>query len=1072
MILGTMNKLSSAQKGQLKQILGEWIRFDKEERRIYSHDAGPIPKLIKPLLGKATAAAVVQPESEVQLVELLKWANEQNVPLVPRAKATSGYGGVLPVKGGLCVSMLKLRRVLEIDEEAMIVRVQPGVVWNDLEAELAKQGLSLRTYPSSAPSSTVGGWLAQGGVGYGSYEFGCFLHNVVSARVVLPTGEIRSFDGDELQLISEAEGITGFITEVTMHVQERQHQEVRAYKFASAATLSAALNEILQAQAQLWSVSFINPTMARLKNKLPPRLEHGHPVDEQRPTLPEDGYILLLVAPAARWQDIDLLIGDSIARGQGERLPHALAEHEWEERFNILHIKRLGPSLLPAEAVVPVESLGSVLEEAQSAIKQPLTIEGMLQLNLMGNSEGLVTLLGFIPHDERTLGFGIAYSLSLTLVKIAKKYGGRPYATGLYFSSEANTVLGPERVRKLSDFKRKIDPKRIMNPQKVIEGSLIGRLIGAILPFEPLARIPANLFKSPVGERIQGQGKRGIPDDVAWYAYACAQCGYCVDECDQYYGRGWESESPRGRWYFLRDYMEGRAQMTQEWVENFLACTTCEMCNVKCPLQLPNESMWMKMRGELINKRDRLTFPPFEMMRASAKKELNIWGAYQEDRTDWVPEDIRQKSRLQAGGVYFTGCSASPADRIAWIPEDVKEKIRPQAKIAYFAGCTASLVEKDVAQGATKLLCAAGVDFTYLGLQEACCGIPMLVAGRWDTFAEILRHNVEAMESRGVNTVVTSCPACWLSWNTYYPDWARKLGIPFHIRTRHYSELLAERVLSGELKFDHEVAKTVTWHDSCHMGRAGGIYEPPRYLLQAIPGIKLREMEFNREDAHCCGSVLSLIEDPDGAAVNIGRVRLQEAVETGAEALIAACPCCEVQFRVSADKTGINIPIVDLAHIAAEGLGVTLADPTAHTLKQWRTFETMIKLLKPREMATFMAGMLPQMIDAMPQPFKGVMKWTRQSSPTVRDIMIGIMLPMMPALFPRLLPGMMPKLMPQMLEAMARVVPMPDYMKEQMPELMPTVMENLLPKMLSDVVPHFIPRMEAYLKQQTYSDAA
>jgi Fe-S oxidoreductase/FAD/FMN-containing dehydrogenase len=1067
-----MNTLSSVHKKQLKQLLGEWVRFDLEERRIYSHDVGSIPKLIRPLLGKATAAAVVQPDTEAQLVELVKWANDQKVPLVPRAKATSGYGGVLPVKGGLSVNMMKLRTVLEIDNENLLVRVQPGVVWNDLESTLGKQGLSLRTYPSSAPSSTVGGWLAQGGVGYGCYEYGCFLHNVVAARVVLPTGEVRSFYGAELELISEAEGITGFITEITMRVREKQPHEVRAYKFGSAAALSAALNEFLKAKLPLWSVSFINPTMARLKNKLPPRLEHGHPVDETRPSLPEDGYSVLLAAPAERWDRMGARISDIILRGAGDPLGSALAEHEWDERFNLMHIKRLGPSLLPAEVVVPVENLGSVLEEAQTAIKQPLTLEGMLQLNLMGNSEGLVTLLGFIPHDERTLGFGVAYSLSLTLVKIAKKYGGRPYATGLYFSSEANTVLGPERVRKLSDFKRKIDPKRIMNPQKVIDSGLIGRLIGAILPFEPVARIPANLFTSPVGERIQGQGKRGIPDDVAWYAYACAQCGYCVDECDQYYGRGWESESPRGRWFFLRDYMEGRAKMTQEWVENFIACTTCEMCNVKCPLQLPNESMWLKMRGELIDQQDGLTFPPFEIMRASAKKELNIWGAYQEDRSDWVPEDIKKKSRIQAGGVYFTGCSASPADRIAWVPDDVKDKIRTQAKIAYFAGCTASLVEKDVAQGAAKLLCAAGVDFTYLGLQEACCGIPMLLAGRWDTFKEILRHNVAAMESRGVDTVVTSCPACWLSWHTYYPEWAQKLGIPFHIRVRHFSELLAERVVSGELRFDHEVAKKVTWHDSCHMGRAGGIYEPPRHLLRAIPGVDLREMEYNRENAHCCGSVLSLIDDPDGAAVNIGKIRLQEAVETGAEALIAACPCCEVQFRVSADKTGIDMPIVDLAHIAAQGLGVTLADPTEHTLKQWRTFETMIKLLKPREMAAFMAGMLPQMIEAMPQPFKGVMKWTRHTSPAVRNVMITMMKPLMPALFPRLLPGMMPKLMPQMLEAMARVVPMPDYMKEQMPELMPTVMENLLPKMLPDIVPHFMPRMEAYLKQQTYSNAA
>lgn len=1047
-------------------MFGEWVSFDKEERRIYSHDVGVVPKLIRPLVGQAVASAVVQPVTEQELIELAQWANAHHIPLVPRAKATSGYGGVLPVKGGITVSMTRMRGILEIDRAAMTVRVEPGVVWNDLERTLAKEGLSLRTYPSSAPSSTVGGWLAQGGVGYGCFEYGSFLHNVISARVVLPSGEVRDFDGIDLEMISDAEGITGFITQVTLQVRELKSQRVSAVRFDSTQALSEALNEILDSGLPLWSVSFINPEMARLRNQLPVRLEHGHPVDDQHPSVPERGYIVLLAAPSERWPALEPSLNTVIANHGGTLLDQALADHEWEQRFNLMHIKRLGPSLLPAEAIVPLCNLDLALEELRDAIKQPLALEGMVQLDLRGKPKGMVTLLGFIPHDERKLSYGIAYGLSLTLVRTVKKYGGRSYSTGYYFTSQADDVLGAARTQKLRDFKKTIDPQNIMNPRKVIDSSLVGRLLGVLLPVEPLMRIPANMFKSPVGERIAGQGKRGIPDDVAWYAYACAQCGYCVDECDQYYGRGWESESPRGRWFFLRDFMEGRAKMTQEWVGNFMACTTCEMCNVKCPLELPNESMWMKMRGELIHKQDWATFPPFEMMRSSVRKELNIWGAHQEARDEWMPPEMKAKSRVPTQDVYITPCSASPLQRHAWVPGDVQERLHPQAEIAYFAGCTASLVETDVAQGAARLLCAAGVDFTYLGEQEACCGIPMLVAGRWETFEDILRHNVRAMQNRGVNTVVTSCPACWLAWNTYYPDWAKKLGIPFTFKTLHYSELLADRITSGDLKFTHEVPRKVTWHDSCHMGRAGGIYEPPRRLLEAIPGVELKEMEFNRENAHCCGSVLSLLEDPEKAALNIGKARLQEAVNTGAETLVAACPCCEVQFRVSANKANINLPIVDLANLAAQGLGVALPDPTDYTLEQWKTFEAMIKLLKPEQMAEFMSGLLPQMIEAMPAPFRTMMRWIQHSRPGTREMMLAMMRPMMPALFPRLLPGMLPKLMPDMLEEMEKFVPMPDYMKELMPELMPEVMGNLMPKMLPEVIPHFMPKMEAYLKHE------
>jgi Cysteine-rich domain len=328
------------------------------------------------------------------------------------------------------------------------------------------------------------------------------------------------------------------------------------------------------------------------------------------------------------------------------------------------------------------------------------------------------------------------------------------------------------------------------------------------------------------------------------------------------------------------------------------------------------------------------------------------------------------------------------------------------------------------------------------------------------------------MQKRGVSTVVTSCPACWLAWHTYYPQWAKKLGIPFDIKVRHYSEVLAERLKSGDLKFSHHVPRQLTWHDSCHMGRAGGIYEPPRELLRAIPGVELREMDYNREEAHCCGGVLSLLESPDQAAVKIGGVRLEEARATGAEALVAACPCCEVQLRVCAKKTGNPLPIVDLAHVAAEGLGIKLPDPTGQMLEQWATFEAMIKLLKPEAMADFMADLLPAMVEAMPQPFRGLMHWTRDASPGVRDVMWAAMRPMLPALFPRLLPGMLPKLMPDMLAAMEQVVPMPDTMKEQMPDLMPTVMGRLLPKMLPEVVPYFVPRMAAYMKHEVFPKAA
>ena len=1027
-----MRSLSPQLKQHLQEIFGPRVAFDRLERTFYSHDVGSLPSLVRPLVGNTLPAAVVQPLTEEQVVQLVALSRAHGIPLVPRGKSTSGYGGVMPVKGGVVVDFAWMNQVVAVDAEAMTVTVQPGVVWQKLEKVLNEQGLALRTYPSSAPSSTVAGWLAQGGVGFGAYEYGAFRENVVSCRAVLPSGEVREFSGAGLDWVSDAEGITGLITQVTIRVRPHEPEAVWGARFGGADGLAKALQAVREAGLPFWSVSFINPTMAWVRNNLPPRMEHGEVVQEHRPALPE-AYLAVFVAPASRKGAIEARLPALVKEADGELVGDAVVRHEWEDRFNLMHGKRLGPSTAPSEVVVPLLRLDRALRGIEERIHLPMLMEGMVTTHPVAGTGDDVTLLGFILHDERKFTFNFAFGLALSVLKVAKEHGGRAYSTGLYFAREAEDVLGADRVRRLREFKAQVDPQNLFNPGKVLDGKpLLSAFVGLAGAFEPVVRSFGNAAKVPVGERIEGQGRRGIPGDVAWYAYACTQCGYCVDECDQYYGRGWESQTSRGKWYFLRQYMEGKADWNQKMVDSILACTTCELCNVRCCEDLPIEPSWLKLRGQLIHEEGRLTFPPFEIMRQSLLKEHNIWAAYRVDRPRWMPED-----------------------KLGMLPE--------RADVAYFPGCTASYVEHDIAQATACLLHKAGVEFTYLGADEACCGIPMLVAGLWDTWEEIMRHNIAAMKARGVRTVVTSCPACWLVWHTFYRQWAEKLGLDYPFEVKHYSEVLADQIEAGKFHLDQPVNLKVTWHDSCHMGRAGQIYEAPRRLLRAIPGVELVEMEHNRQEAHCCGSVLSLVADPD-VGERVGDVRLREAEATGAEALVASCPCCEVQFRVTADKTHRNLPIVDLAHLACKGAGIAHEDPTPYALEMWAVFEAMIRLLKPEAMAEFMASLLPEMIEAMPGLFRGMMKRVKASPEPVRNAMIAVMKPMMPLLFPVLLPGMMPTVMPDMLAAVERRIPMPVQMKEQMPDLMPAAMGNLLPKMLPQVIPYFIPYMEAYLK--------
>jgi len=1029
-----MTQLDKKHQSYLQEKFGSRVSFNKTERKLYGHDIAALPGLIKPLLGDTIPDAVVQPETEKELVSLVHWAQENNIPLTPRGKATSGYGGVLPLKQGVVVDFYRMNRIIRINREELAATVQAGVVWEKLDLALGREGLTLRLYPSSYPSSTVGGWLAQGGAGIGSYEAGWFRDNVVSARVVLPNGEVREFKGQDLDFVSDIEGITGLISEVTIRVQPLEDLEVVAVSCPDPRKLQRLAELLIQKKLPIWSLIFINPRMAELRNKAPLMEHYGHTV-EKRVFLP----IAYIIHLAYRKKDHDGVMNqlpDLLKFCDGALLSDEIAQHEWKHRFKLMLVKRLGPSLVPAEVVIPLSSLGNAMEEIEEKVNQPLVKEGVvIRQGTKGQPE--VVILGFIPSDERKFTYNLVFGLTLTVTKIALKHGGRAFATGIYLGKKAPMILGENRVKKLKTLKAQIDPKSIMNPGKVIANGLLGTAISLAGFFEPLLRLVGNSVVTQIGEHPT-KSIRDIPADVAWYAYSCSQCGYCIDECDQFYGRGWESQSPRGKWYWLREYMEGRERWDQFMVDTILVCTTCELCNVRCSASLPIEPSWMKLRGLLVNEKKEMTFPPFEMMGAALQKEGNIWAAYRRNRASWFPKDLEAKH--------------GPTHR---------------AKAAYFAGCTASYVESDIAMASVRLLDAAGVDFTYAGEKESCCGIPMLAAGKWDVFEETFRKNLKVMKEAEVDTVIASCPACNLMWRQVYPAWARKLGLEYGITARHYSEVLAEKIKTGEFLFpspspsnDKQKAVTVTWHDSCHIGRASGVYDPPREVIQAIPGTHLVEMHHNREEGHCCGSVLTLIKDPPVAA-EVGKTRLDEALEVGAEKVLTLCPCCQFQLRVSADKKKIPIQIVDLAHFAASALGYNFPDPNPEVRRQWAVFEAMIALMTPQGFANLMCTMWPELIDAMPLGMGSMMRFMGKIPVT-----LDLMKPMFPILFPRLLPLMMPKVMPVMLERVAAQVPMPDYMQEQMGELMPKVMDHLMPHMIGDVVSLVTQPMIDYLKKR------
>ncbi|WP_287153787.1 FAD-binding and (Fe-S)-binding domain-containing protein [Candidatus Solincola tengchongensis] len=910
--------MAASPASELRERFGERVSLDVSERYVYSRDVGEFPSLVGKLVG-GLAQAVVQVREEEELAWLMDFSLRFGIPLTPRAAATSGYGGTVPVRGGVVVDLTRMNRILEVNEDEAWVRVQPGVIWWDLEKELRAKGLSLRAYPSSAPSSTVGGWVAGGGSGIGAYGYGGVRDVLLGLRVLTPGGA-SWVSGDDLDLYVGSEGVLGFITEVELAVRPALPESPLLFSFPGPREVQGFIDDAAEAYppgagitgpegrrkeggAGIFHLQVINPALAALKNRT-----------ADRAYLPEGSYLVLVVAEGQDGEAVrERLHGSAVSRG-GEALAGEVAEREWEERLYPMRIKKAGPSLVPAEAEVPTLKVGDLLAETSRRLPD-LAMEVVV-------GKGTSVCLGFIPCDSRASDFTVRFTASLEFLRLAEKHGGAPYGVGLYFVDRAERKLGKRRLRRLEEYKRETDPGCLLNPGKVLPSCAGGSRLSALRLMMAAGSLSLPL-SVPLGRLVPGVRllRRRLPEKVEEAAFTCAQCGYCKEGCTLFEGRGWESASPRGKMQLLRGYARGEVPFSQEMSDTFLLCTTCKKCDLACQTDLPIESVWEEMRGELISRGKFHTFPPFEMMGASYDLENNIWAGFAADRSSWLPEDVKP---LESGPV------------------------------GYWAGCTASYVEQDIARGAVRILKEGGVDFVYLGNEETCCGVPFLMSGKWDLFEKALRRNIRTLRERGVKTLYTSCPGCWVTLAHHYRDWAEKLGLEWDVEVRHISQLAAQLVEEGRLKFEHPVQLKATWHDPCHIGRHGGIYEEPRRVLQAIPGLELVEMEHNREEGLCCGSVLTLIGETRPTSGRIASLRLAEARKTGAQAVITTCPCCEFQLRVWNAAEGDGLRVLDFAAVVAQALGVELEDPDPKVQDAWAVFDTMIQLMTPRGMADFM----------------------------------------------------------------------------------------------------------------------
>ncbi|MDI6810072.1 MAG: FAD-binding oxidoreductase [archaeon] len=210
-------------KTRIKGLIGKDAKIVEEnfERELCSADIGEVPFAKRPF--ETTPELVIQPKNVEGLVKIVQFANDEKIALYPRGSASSGLGGVVPTTKGIVIDLSHMNEIIELNREKETIKVQTGVRWSEIEDFLKRENLSVRSYPSSF-FSTVGGWIATGGYGIGSFRFGHLKEQIESIEVLFPSSELKCIRSDEEEVTRffGTEGQFGIILTATLKLRKKQ----------------------------------------------------------------------------------------------------------------------------------------------------------------------------------------------------------------------------------------------------------------------------------------------------------------------------------------------------------------------------------------------------------------------------------------------------------------------------------------------------------------------------------------------------------------------------------------------------------------------------------------------------------------------------------------------------------------------------------------------------------------------------------------------------------------------------------------------------------------------------------
>jgi len=414
-------------------------------------------------------------------------------------------------------------------------------------------------------------------------------------------------------------------------------------------------------------------------------------------------------------------------------------------------------------------------------------------------------------------------------------------------------------------------------------------------------------------ERDETLGARRITDfspKTLLDLYSCTECGRCTDQCPA--ARTGKILSPKQLVVDLRDFLyENEADLTGRGddggasektataretalvpavidPESLWACTTCGACEEECPLLIGHIEMIVDLRRNLVLEEGAF---PATLQEAFQSMEVvgSPYGAPADERMTWA-EGLDVPLRRDTDEVdvlFWVGCAPATDERA-----------------------------KRITRAMAQLLERAGVKWAVLGPEENCTGDVARRAGNEFLFQAMAETNIELLNGYDTKRILTVCPHCYNTLQNEYPDFGGRYEVV------HHADFLTGLVAEGRLAPRHAVNATVVYHDSCYLGRFNGIYESPRDLLRAIPGVTVVEAEASGDRGMCCGAGGGqMFKEDEPGDERISTKRHRQLTETGADTICTACPFClrMMTDASSADETA-EIHHLDIAEVLLQSI--------------------------------------------------------------------------------------------------------------------------------------------------------